>query len=415
MRFLHAADVHLDTPFAGRSSQLRIRLRDASREALCRLVDLALSEEVDALILAGDLFDGDRVTFQTEQFLIDQFQRLNAARIPVVYATGNHDPGTPRGRAEQLEWPSNVTIVSGAEPVCVSVTDGGGEVIGRITAVGHATASESRDLSQGFPKPTGDVPEIAVLHTQVGSASATDGHGSYAPSTLEGLTSSGYDYWALGHVHLRQSLSDVPAVHYPGNTQGRNPKEEGPKGALLVQVEKGVAPEVEFRELAPVCWVSLRPASLVEVQTMEQLLTLLETSWHERSSDGKAPTPGVEWLLRVYLGGATPLWAELGEEENRAHLEAELESRLGVLGAEVKVQNVHPVVDVGDFLDRQDSFGAALRLIGDLRSGEALLTTLDEEFLVEKPGDGTLDDYVAELLAGAEEALVAKALEGAAK
>lgn len=415
MLFLHAADVHLDTPFAGRSSQLRTRLKDASREALCGLVDLALSEEVDAVILAGDLFDGDRVTFQTEQYLLEQLHRLNAAHIPVVYATGNHDPGTPRGRAMQLDWPPNVTIVSGAEPVCVNVTDGDGEVIGRITAVGHATASESRDLSQGFPKPTGDVLEIAMLHTQVGTASAADGHGSYAPSTLEGLVSAGYDYWALGHVHLRQCLSDYPAVHYPGNTQGRNPKEEGPKGVLLVRAERGVAPEVEFRELAPVCWASLRPASLAEVQTVEQLLKLLETVWHERSSDGHAPTPGVEWLLRVYLGGATPLWVELGEDENRAHLEAELKSRLGVLGVQVKIGDVHPVVEVGDFVDRQDSLGAALRLIQAVRGGEAQLNALNPDDLVDAPSEGPLAAYVARLLDGAEDRLVARALKGTVK
>lgn len=415
MRFLHAADVHLDTPFVGRSQEIRTRLRNASREALQGLVDLALSERVHAVILAGDLFDGDRITLPTEHYLIDQLRRLDAAGIPVVYATGNHDPGNPRGRAMQLDWPPNVTIVSGADPVCVSVRDSGGEVIGRITAVGHATASESRDLSQGFPKPTGDVLEIAVLHTQVGSASAADGHGSYAPSTLDGLISAGYDYWALGHVHLRQCLSDYPAVHYPGNTQGRNPKEEGPKGALLVQAEGGAAPEVEFRELGSVRWASLSPTALAETLTVEQLLQLLEREWQEMTGSAAEASAETDWLLRVRLEGATPMWADLRDEESRAYLENELEGRLGVLGVHVKIGDVHPVVEASDFIDRQDSIGAALRLIHAVRGGEAQLNALNLDDLVDAPSDEPAAAYVARLLDGAEERLVARALKGTVK
>ncbi len=98
MRFIHAADLHLDTAFVARSEEVRTRLRQASRDALRRLVDLALSEEVDAVLLAGDLFDGDRISFQTERLLAAEVSRLAEASIPVVYATGNHDPGQPNSR-----------------------------------------------------------------------------------------------------------------------------------------------------------------------------------------------------------------------------------------------------------------------------------------------------------------------------
>ena len=95
MRFLHIADVHLETSFTGRSEEVRARLREASRQAFRNAVDLAIREDVHALLIAGDLFDGDRLSFQTERFLLEQVGRLNDQGISVVCATGNHDPGSP--------------------------------------------------------------------------------------------------------------------------------------------------------------------------------------------------------------------------------------------------------------------------------------------------------------------------------
>ena len=111
MRFIHAADIHLDTAFSSRSDEVRKRLREASRVAFERLVDLALAEQVHAVLLSGDLFDDGRLSFQTESFLLEQLHRLRQAVIPVVYATGNHDPGREGQRSAELAWPSNVTVV----------------------------------------------------------------------------------------------------------------------------------------------------------------------------------------------------------------------------------------------------------------------------------------------------------------
>ena len=109
MRFLHLADVHLDTPFAGRRPEVRRRLRGAVREAFGTAVDTALEESVDAVVIAGDLFDGATLSFQTERFLLDELRRLTEVGIPVVYATGNHDPGRQQRRS-RIEWPTGVHV-----------------------------------------------------------------------------------------------------------------------------------------------------------------------------------------------------------------------------------------------------------------------------------------------------------------
>jgi len=237
MRFLHVADVHLDTSFAGRSEEVRRRLRDASRDAFRRAVDLAIREDVHAFLVAGDLFDGDRLSFATERFLLEESARLGDHGITVVYATGNHDPGSPAaGGPRSLAWPANVRIAADATPQRFLVSDASGRPVGYVTASGHGTDHEARDLSRLFPRPTGDLPEVGLLHTQVHSSLGADAHHPYAPSELSFLLRSGYDYWALGHVHVRQMLAEDPPIAYAGSLQGRTHADRGERGALLVDL-----------------------------------------------------------------------------------------------------------------------------------------------------------------------------------
>jgi len=256
MRFLHLADLHLDTSFAGRSAELRSRLREATREALENAVQHALDAQVDAVLIAGDLFDGNRLSFRTERFLTESLGRLTGAGISVVYAAGNHDPGGGSAPASRLDWPSGVTVISGPEPVRVDIHRED-RLVGRVTGAGHASPREAEDLSLRFPSPSGDVPEVALLHTQVVGATGSDEHDRYAPSSLDHLRSSGFDYWALGHIHLRQAVSSDPPIHYSGNVQGRHPGEDGPKGGLLVELAPPAAPRIRFVELGPIRWETL--------------------------------------------------------------------------------------------------------------------------------------------------------------
>ena len=203
MRFLHTADVHLDSSLSSRSAAVRGRLRDASRLAFQRLADLALAERVDAVLIAGDLFDDERLSFQTERFILEQLAQLNEVGIPVVYATGNHDPGREGLRSSDLCWPSNVTVARDREVKRVTVEDANGERVGVVSAVGHATSSERDDLSGVFPPPEGHLPEVAVLHTQVVDSPGSLKHGEYAPSNLDRLRDSGHDVRLLRQVVVR--------------------------------------------------------------------------------------------------------------------------------------------------------------------------------------------------------------------
>ena len=402
MRLIHISDVHLDTPFAGRPDALRRRLRRASLEAVERCVSTALAEEVDALLIAGDLFDGPHLSFESERFLLEQLGRLAEAGIQVVYATGNHDPGTGN-RATALEWPGGVTVIARGDPVTVPILDRTGSLAGHVTGAGHATPREPDDLSRRLaPPPDARVPQVALLHTQVVTAAARRAHHDYAPSTLEHLRGAGFHYWALGHVHLRQELSTEPPVHYCGNLQGRSPRETGPKGGLLVDLGDPARPLIEFREFAPVRWERLAVGTVGEARTLDDVVREVVRAWEE----ARAAAPGdegTEWVLTAELAGPSPIWRQLREPDELATVEDEVARTLGVVGAEVRAHRVHPKVRPEEHLERRDVLGATLRFCRDVAGGGGALPVAETDLAGFDPErDRTVGDYVRRVLHGGE-------------
>jgi DNA repair protein SbcD/Mre11 len=411
MRFVHVADVHLDTSFSGRSPAVRRRLRDASREAFRKSVDLAIREDVHALLIAGDLFDGDRLSFTTERFLLEQARRLEAHGITVVYATGNHDPGSPISGPRSLEWPSNVHVAWDDTPRRIQVDDHEGRPVGYVTAIGHSNDREKRDLSRLLPRPEGQLPEVALLHTQVHSTPGAEDHHPYAPSELSYLVRSGYDYWALGHVHIRQELSVDPPVVYAGSLMGRTHTDTGPRGALLVDVSDRDSAAASFRPVSPVRWATILVDHLEDATTLDRLERRVEVAWRALR-DAQAAGPELEWMVRVQLVGPCPLWRELRAEENLRVLEHELTGLLGALDVALMADRIHPVIPVGEHRVRADVLGASLRLAEAVRRGETRLADLDPDALAGIAGKdpALVDAYVRELLEDADGEIAARLL-----
>lgn len=367
MRFLHLADVHLDTPFRGRSRELATRLREAGRAALVDAVEVAIRESADAFLIAGDLFDGERLSWPSERLLVESMERLLAAGIHPLYATGNHDPGRGAGLRAGIAWPEGMTVFDESSPRRVAV-EREGRPIGWVTGAGHEGPAEARDLSATFPRPPGPLPEVALLHTQVLRSRGADSHDRYAPSSLDELIATEYDYWALGHVHLRQELSGDPAVHYPGNPQGRHPGESGARGALLVDVERGSPARATFVELARVRWETLEAGDLRELGSWRALVDRITRRWEE----ARRPDPGLpggEWIVRVELTGPSPLASELARPDQLAELEAELRAELGALDLELRTSGLLPSHRPAEHRERVDVLGEALRLLEAIEEG----------------------------------------------
>lgn len=412
MRFVHVADVHLDTSFPGRSDGVRRRLREASREAFRAAVDLALREDVHALLVAGDLFDSERLSFATERFLLEEARRLGEHGITLVYATGNHDPGSREAGPRSLPWPPNVRVAADGTPRRIAITGHDGRTVGHVTAVGHATSGIRDDLSRRLPKPQGDLPEVAVLHTQVHASAGSAEHHPYAPSELSYLTRAGYDYWALGHVHVRQVLAQDPPVVYPGSLQGKSHADTGPRGAYLVDLADREAPLLVFRPLAPVRWETLTVDGLEEADSLDRLERRVATQWEALRTREEAGGPAPEWMVRVALAGSTPLWRELRRPEDLRTLEQELREVLGVLDVVVQAGGVHPALDLSEHRARTDVLGEALRLLDRVARGDAPLPGLAAADLAGLPAADprTVESEVRRLLAGTEGELASRLL-----
>jgi len=251
-KFIHAADLHLDSPLLGLARYEGApgeALRAATRRALENLVHTALEEDVNFVLIVGDVYDGDWPDHSTGLFFARQMARLRDANIPVYLIAGNHDAQSVMTKSLQL--PDNVHRFSTRKAETKQL-----EAIGvAIHGQGFATRAVMTDLSAGYPKAVAGAWNIGLLHT---SLTGYEGHDNYAPCTAEGLKKLGYDYWALGHIHKQEAVRVFgPAIWFPGNIQGRHIRETGPKGCLVVTVDDQGEHEIDFRELDVVRWAEI--------------------------------------------------------------------------------------------------------------------------------------------------------------
>lgn len=270
MRFLHAADIHLDSPLRGLDEYEGApvqALRGAARNAFAGLIKLALAERVDFVILAGDLYDGDWPDYNTGLFFIKCVRELDRAGIPVVILSGNHDAASRI--TARLTLPNNVHSLPTAEPGTVRFDHLKVAVHGQ----GFARQAETRNLAIGYPAPVTSFFNVGVLHTAL---DGREGHASYAPCTIGELIARGYDYWALGHIHKRESVNGNrhPRIEFPGNLQGRHVRESGAKGCLLVSVDGNGQAVPEFRSLDVFRWETVA----VNAATAETVADVLESA-----------------------------------------------------------------------------------------------------------------------------------------
>lgn len=244
-RFVHTADLHLDSPLTSlalRDASLAERIDGATRTALRRTIDLCIEERVDALLVAGDLYDGSQKSMHTAAVLTAQLRRLDDAGIPVFLIRGNHDAESSVTR--ELMLPDNVHAFDGRGGVR-ELADGAVAIHGVSFRDRHAPES----LVPKLRPPRPDAINIGLLHTSLTGGGAGTRHAAYAPCTLGELVDHGYDYWALGHVHKREVHSTWPAVVMPGNPQGRDIGEDGERSVSLVSIDADGA-RIETREVA---------------------------------------------------------------------------------------------------------------------------------------------------------------------
>jgi len=374
MRFLHAADIHLDSPLQGieryEDAPLDM-IRGASRKALQNLVGLAVDEEVDFVLIAGDLYDGTWKDYRTGLFFVRQMARLKEEGIRVFLVTGNHDAQSRITKA--LSLPDNVTKFPEKHPKTEILEDLGVAIHGQ----GYADREVTENLASTFPPAEAGLFNIGLLHT---SLDGRERHAPYAPCTLDDLSSKGYSYWALGHVHKRETVSESPFIVFPGCLQGRHIRENGPKGCTLVTVDEGEVTEATHQCLDVVRW-SLCEVDVTNADKPESALGLVRDAMEgevERA-DGRP------LALRLRLLG--DCGADQAFRARPEHWTQEFRS-LGVsMGdGELWMEKVEFRTgrkrELEEALARDDALGGLLRVVQDDAEDEEIIRAMRDEFMV---------------------------------
>lgn len=308
-KFIHAADIHLDSPLhkldAYEGAPME-ELRHATRRAFNNLVDLAADEEVDFLLIAGDLYDGDWKDYNTGLYLVSQLRKLREAGIPVFIVAGNHDAASKITKT--LRLPDGVTLFPSNKASTAKLEELGVAIHGRS----FSSAVMTKNLAERYPSPIPGCFNIGLLHT---SLNGREGHEPYAPCSLDDLLGKGYNYWALGHVHQREVVLEDPLVVFSGNTQGRHIRECGPKGCMLITVDDSGRTAMDFRPLDVVRWVKIEiDASDADggYVVIDMVTAKLDRLLEE---NGNLPL-----ISRVEITGSSPAHAELtGDLEHWAN------------------------------------------------------------------------------------------------
>lgn len=361
VRFVHAADLHLDAPFQGvEASDPRVRaaLIASTFEGLDRIVSLCVEERVDFLLIAGDVYNSRDKSLAAQLRFQRAAERLAEAGIPVYIAQGNHDPAD--GWSLGLRLPETVHYFSTREVEALAV-ERDGEVICTLYGRGYQHAAETRDLAAGFHRGAGDRVAIGVLHTNVGGR---EGFENYAPASLEELRAAGMDYWALGHIHKPDVVCEQPAIVYAGCPQGLNPKEDGLRGCYLVEVSAGHA-EPAFRPTCSIVW-DRREVDVSACGGIEDVRDAVRSACDDALRDaGDRPV-----VVRLELSGRSEAHAALVRGAVLRDLVADLrEERLARepwVWVDRVLDRTSAALDIERLRESQDFTGDLVRLVDDI-------------------------------------------------
>jgi len=361
-KFLHAADLHLGAPLESLGEAIDSgtynRIKPLVNKAFDRLIDVAIAEEVDFVVLAGDVYDNaDRDPGAQRRFLLG-LRRLTDADIKVFMVHGNHDPLTKD--IKQGVLPEGVTVFPAGKLGSQVVTMRNGVDV-TVAGVSYARKEETDNLVPLFADLTGRT-IVGVLHTNVGGNDS--GHKNYAPSTPAELQASPVNYWALGHIHKR-SVNPIDSGWwaYPGNLQGRSVKasECGPKGVLIVEVDDdGRVLEPRFVDCSTVRFERVS----VPVDTVG-VITDLNDVVNEALARVVAEAEGLPVMVRLELTGSTDL-ADIRSMDApgwESIVESMLEESVDVLGdgAVVKVRtSCRAKIDLAAERERKTVLAATL-------------------------------------------------------
>ena len=403
-RFVHAADLHLDTPFqgiAGPAPGVAQALQEASLQAWDNLVALTIEREAAFLLIAGDIYDGADRGVRAQLRFLAGLKRLDEAGIRTFVVHGNHDPLD--GWSAIRQWPAGVKVFGSDEVEIETFTIAEQRVC--VHGLSYATRDTQENLARRFRAAVDGSLNIGLLHANVGGNAE---HASYAPCALSDLDAASMDYWALGHIHKQQFLRQGgPWVAYSGDVQGRSPKpsETGAKGVLVAEVSGSTIGPVTFEPVDVVRFVTC-PVDIEGVADLPALSSRIIDLVEELRGANAARS----LLVRVVLQGRGAIASDLRHGTALDDVLGDLRASYDGLDPFVWIESLknqsRGALDL-DAVRARDDFNAELLrlydgLAADPEAGEAFVRTaaakLDSSGQVEKALRGLDARAAAEVL-----------------
>lgn len=397
IRFLHTADFHLGSPLRAvesASDQLAEQLQRATHEALRQVVQVAIDEDVDFVVVAGDLYDQEARSVYANEFLVNQFARLDESGIPCYVIHGNHDP--LGAGAEKLPFPDNIRVF-GTEGVETALYPTEDNPEARILGRSYASQWESDSLYYHYTPPDTTIPNIGLLHTGLNPEGRR-----YAPCGPNDLAQKDIDYWALGHIHIPQLVDGAPAA-YAGTPQGRHIGEPAAGGCLLVELNTGTAPDIEFVPTSPIVWQEitvdsgtattgdgnpLRNLADAEAHLDERMFDLRTADPETLTDDLSIPVADTDWkpdgfVCRWIVTGRGELFEALDEEATDV-LADRLRNRSSgdsafVWTESVRDQTAPPLPELDELVESDEIISELVELTEELRDDGSVRADLRAE------------------------------------
>ena len=333
MKVLHFSDLHLDTQFAWAEPRAARKRRENLRSTLLRIVDLAQTENVDAVFSGGDLYEHERVTPDTSEFLRSAFDRLHP--IPVFLAPGNHDWFGPGSVYERVVWTPNVHVFSEDRLRPMELEPGVS-----LWGGAHRAPANTDDFLAGFQVDRAGL-NLALFHgaERGGLAFQESGKAPHAAFDAPEIEAAGLDHAFLGHYHAPK---DALRHTYPGNPDPLTFGETGERGAVIATI--GSDGSVERMRV---------PVSSSEVHDVLVDVTGAATRQDVRDRVGLALV-GVEGTVRLTVTGEVGVDIELSPADLEP-LVADLEGHL------IRFQGLRPAYDLDGLAEEATVRGQFVR------------------------------------------------------
>jgi DNA repair exonuclease SbcCD nuclease subunit len=394
IKFIHCADLHLDSPFQGLTTKepsLADRFKHSTNEAFVKIIDLCLAEKVDFLTIGGDTFDGADRSLCAQILLRDQFERLHKANIPVIIVAGNHDPLSDW--LTEIKYPENVHLLGGDKVDQVPIGKHG-KAAATIHGISYKVREMTENLSLKFQAKEKDTVSIGMLHANVGSKKE---HAPYSPCTINDLKACNMDIWLLGHIHTPEVLCDDPLILYPGNIQGRHINEDGTRGCYIIKIDSSHKISYEFKPVQNIMWKQ-EEISIKNIMTAIELADLLSDKCEEELSKLFNDEKGT--VIRWKLTGSSPLYHELTMtdkiEETKEILVERFFNHTPFIFPESIRLSIKPERQKEDYLNQENFIGDFLRLAGKIENDDKMKSEL-LQMLNQPLSNRTIRKYLEEV------------------